>query len=788
MISSRDLVTFFILLILPSFSLAIISDDSTKIYAVTSEGTGLVATLHLQIEPGEGKIWTATTPLVGTSTQNAEKVAVAVARKYSKKIGDYDYKFTIDSPATVVDGPSAGAAMTMLVISMLNERQIPDYVSLTGTINSEGRVGPVGGIFEKAKEASSTGIKLFMIPKGEAIQTQKLAGGAQSVNLLNYAPKNWGMKVVEVATIDDVLKYAYIDPSKIDVNTQASESVPDFIPQKIPLAKNMGSFKILTTNYIRATKDVVSEARSALSSSLLEDADLIHLLSETLNASESTIQKAEILNEQNYLYSAANFSYLARSDAIVVREISRNPKLLEDGSPNFDIRIAELQSELESFRDKLSGNVPKKNVEWYSSAQQRFTYANNSVDTLMGAQGIRVVVVSESGESQQATSFKRLQDYAFAVAWVDVAKDFYNLSQDDDSFVQPSGKFADAMDPVISDTEEKLKQIRDEMSKEDITRRLNASKIEKDANWFEASYFDAASAKALAESQILVENSKSEDLNNILGRKIIAVEKKISDSNVDVGWAKLYLDHAKYFLAAADYYKKAGSDESASDSLKRGISLAYLADEIFGASSKVIDEYSKLQVASKDKASAAARNAAERESSGFSSNMAYLAGGILIALAFAGIVLIVVARHQSSRPSLVSEIAMYKKKLADMESQFIAGSVDHFTYEKFKRDYSQKISGLEGERRERARHLIAYDNYIMDLGIQNEKLKNIKRMLRDGLISKAEFDEKTGSIFSDISSLEKKLTAETKVIEDGELAAGQGQARKSARQKRKNQA
>ncbi|HZX34190.1 MAG TPA: S16 family serine protease, partial [archaeon] len=158
---------FLFLALVSSTALAVTEQGSMKIYAVTTEGQGLVATLSIEIEPGTGKIWSAVTPLVGTTTQNAERTAVNVAKKFSSEVSAHDYKFTISSNASIVEGPSAGAAMTLLLVSMLSDRQPPSNVSITGTINEDGSIGAVGGVFEKVREAGKTGVKLFLIPKGE---------------------------------------------------------------------------------------------------------------------------------------------------------------------------------------------------------------------------------------------------------------------------------------------------------------------------------------------------------------------------------------------------------------------------------------------------------------------------------------------------------------------------------------------------------------------------------------------------------------------------------------------
>jgi len=216
-----------------------------KIFAVTTEGKGLSADLKLSIQPGSGRVWSSVAPLVGTTTQNAEIVAVELAKTYSSEVSDHDYLFEIKSEASVVEGPSAGSAMALLVVSALRDKKIPKEVGITGTIAEDGSVGPVGGIFEKSQEAARIGIKLFMIPKGEARQTVKLPDGVQTISLPDYALKEWGMKVVEVSSLDEAFKLAFTSIEKIDVNSSQQEPLQVFMPSPIKQARSLSPLQKL---------------------------------------------------------------------------------------------------------------------------------------------------------------------------------------------------------------------------------------------------------------------------------------------------------------------------------------------------------------------------------------------------------------------------------------------------------------------------------------------------------------------------------------------------------------
>jgi len=749
------LLTLFSLLFSPVF--AVIEKDSIFIYAVTTQGEGLVAELTLEIEPGEGKIWSAVSPLVGTSTQNAERTAVQVSREYFTEVDNYDFKFTISSIASVVEGPSAGAAMTLLTISMLTDRPIPDSVSITGTINEDGSIGSVGGVFEKTREASETGVKLFLIPRGEAIQTVRLPEGVRSVNLLEYAPATWGLTVAEVSTIDDAISLAFSDIETIDVNTTAAGAIPDFVPDKIRVPSHLGSFKLLVTNYLEETRQIANEARTAMSSTLLEDPEVTSFLLSVLNDSEQTLSQAEILDEQNYLYSAANFGFLARVNAIIVREIANTPSILEKDSTAFDLRLLELQRELNTFENELSGNIPKEGAEWHASAQQRFTYSRVTVQRLLTEQ--EIIIGGDDGDEVRL-SLEKLQDYAFAVAWLDVSKDFYALSLESSGLVRRSQDLENSMDSLIEQATNGLIEIeaREGNERSDIRRRLECAIIEKEKNWLEASWFDAASAKALVEVESDIEGKDHGDLTRLLENKILEVESKIADSNVNVGWAVLFLDHAKYFHASAIYYNERDLTISSNNNLRSGLSLAYLSDELFDASIVVLTTYADVPIV-EENGEIIKQKAAENE--------LFLIGAVLFFFVFSLILLLVLIGYISSsrnKLSLRKEIPRIQKLLKDADEKFYNGRIDAATHANLHDKYLGELSFLEAERKEKASHVLAVDDYSAEISSHKERMYALRRHFKEGIISKDEFLLKSRDYIGKISLMKKEMQEEMDAI------------------------
>jgi PDZ domain-containing protein len=91
-----------------------------------------------------------------------------------------------------VSGPSAGLAFTLAIIDDLTPGNLTGgrTVAVTGTIASDGSVGPVGGVTQKAITAKRSGARMMLVPAAEADEAREHANG---------------MQIVSVATLDDAL-------------------------------------------------------------------------------------------------------------------------------------------------------------------------------------------------------------------------------------------------------------------------------------------------------------------------------------------------------------------------------------------------------------------------------------------------------------------------------------------------------------------------------------------------------------------------------------------------------
>ncbi len=101
----------------------------------------------------------------GSMAKDSVFNAASVIRRITDKdIKDYDIHVNIVGGGRI-DGPSAGAAITISIISALLEKPIRQDIAITGEISLRGNIKPVGGIFEKIYGARRKGIKLVVVPK-----------------------------------------------------------------------------------------------------------------------------------------------------------------------------------------------------------------------------------------------------------------------------------------------------------------------------------------------------------------------------------------------------------------------------------------------------------------------------------------------------------------------------------------------------------------------------------------------------------------------------------------------
>jgi endopeptidase La len=106
--------------------------------------------------------------------------------------------------ATPKDGPSAGAALTIALYSLLTGKKIKHDIAMTGEINLEGKITAIGGLEEKLEGAKRAGVKLVLYPKENQKHINKIK--ERNISLIGY-----DFKVIPIESFDEVMTHALIN-------------------------------------------------------------------------------------------------------------------------------------------------------------------------------------------------------------------------------------------------------------------------------------------------------------------------------------------------------------------------------------------------------------------------------------------------------------------------------------------------------------------------------------------------------------------------------------------------
>ena len=157
-------------------------------------------------EKGKGTIRFNET--AGSMAKDSVFNAASVLRKVTgKDIHDFDVHINVIGGGNI-DGPSAGTAILSALVSAVTGKKIRQDVAVTGEISLQGKVRPVGGVFEKAYGAKQAGIKTLVIPKE---------------NSKDIPRWHLGLNIHPVETAEDAFKWIFAD----EENFPEVEKVPD---------------------------------------------------------------------------------------------------------------------------------------------------------------------------------------------------------------------------------------------------------------------------------------------------------------------------------------------------------------------------------------------------------------------------------------------------------------------------------------------------------------------------------------------------------------------------------
>ena len=426
---------------------------------------GGVVNVTATLVPGGGHAYVAVYPRVGVATQESAETALDYA--YSKAGGSRrcDVLLSFDSKdgASFIDGPSGGTALAVIEYSLLTGIPMRRDAIITGAIDARGNVGPVGGLYEKAKSSARAGAKYFITPNEDLYEfliLKRLQAGS-------------GLTVLQAKKVDDVVGFMLYNKSlEQGPISDAKREIPDLQPYE---GAGLDGFAKVAASMIAA------ENRTAAS---INGTDNDSVAVRDFFYNEAARQRSILAS--GYVFSAANEAFLNYIDLSTIRAIMAGPPDLPRAKGEVGICLSSMP------RPALTD----RNFEWVVGADLRKAWAYDRLNS-----------TQTDGKVLEDEKFVRYNDLMYGDAWCNVGKALLGESPEGGSPINESAwkELADG----------KLQEARAlNPQSADIISRLHVAQASYYKGLYGAAIFDAAYVIAMVESN--EEQGDAEDVRTLL--------------------------------------------------------------------------------------------------------------------------------------------------------------------------------------------------------------------------------------------------------------------------------
>ena len=162
--------------------------------------------LPIEVTHFKGKGALVLTGSLGDVMKESSSIALDYVRSNAEKYGidpdifmNQDIHIHFPEGAIPKDGPSAGVAITLAILSSLTGRKVKASVAMTGEVTLRGKAIPIGGLREKSLAAARSGISTILIPK-------------ENEKNLSEVPEEVKkqLRIVLIECVDDAIKEAMV--------------------------------------------------------------------------------------------------------------------------------------------------------------------------------------------------------------------------------------------------------------------------------------------------------------------------------------------------------------------------------------------------------------------------------------------------------------------------------------------------------------------------------------------------------------------------------------------------
>ncbi len=548
------LLFFFVL------SLGVYADTDASVTirapAVSQTSSGYIgAVLYITVSalPGEGHIYVDTWPLTELDTQASARLAVEVAGRITgKDVSQYDFYYVIRSDSPVVGGPSAGGVMTVATIAALEDLEIDPAVMMTGMINPDESIGPVGSIVEKLDASAELGIETFLVPWGQTIITTqeilpvssrgrtRIITQPKKVDVIDYAKETYGITVIEVKDIADAVFYftgVTFDGKEIEGEIEVSTS---FLSDKTDEALERTVLYHDETLNLLSSEELNEYEKKYLESYLETAQNFIDAAREDIDDGKYYTALSTLLNAEIYTGVVDEYIHIESVDSRI--------EALEE-------KIEEIDSQLKVKREDIRGVV---SLEFLSAAEKRLKGAYDYLE-----------------KSKSYKNDLDIVETAYAIAYADKRADTVDLWLD--LAVQYSKGEKISLDELKDDAWKRIEEAKlvyvyvssmlGEISLSGASQSLSAAQSEYDAGRYTSALFYAIESNI--NSSIVIELGLSGEDPDVVNEKI---QRAKDDAKIAIHLSR---EEGYDPLLAECYYEYASTFEEEEEAVNAFIMYKY---------------------------------------------------------------------------------------------------------------------------------------------------------------------------------------------------------------------
>lgn len=369
--------------------------------ASTEDGyVGVISTITVTVQNnGSGRVFVDTSPLTQVDMQGSARLAVKVASTLVENDENtnidpsaYDYFFVVRTDAPVIGGPSAGATMTVATIALLENWEINEQTIMTGMINPDGSIGPIGGIPQKIDAAYSVGAKRFLIPSGQGTYTELVTTTSGWITtttpvvrkVSDYVnSKGYDIEVVEVAEVNQAVEnftgYRFtFDGSEDEITTES------YLTSMKPLASSLLENASIEYN---SSKEIFDGSDIPNTGGFFDNDNYRDYVEEKLDSAKTTLDDSNEWFNQNQYYTSTSKSFQSLIYSRFVKYACEYYDINQSEKAEY---IENLLSEVNYIYINTSNNAKNTEINGYitlqsvGAAQRRASDAKNYFDEADG--------------------------------------------------------------------------------------------------------------------------------------------------------------------------------------------------------------------------------------------------------------------------------------------------------------------------------------------------------------------------------------------------------------------